>query len=67
MKKQPEPLEAKLNLCPSSDQRDQARLAVEHAKQTSMTAAATRCSWRILRGFDIEKVKILSVGQVAIR
>jgi hypothetical protein len=28
-------LEAKLNRCPSSDQREQARLAVEHAKQTA--------------------------------
>ena len=27
--------EAKLNQCPTSDQRDQARLAVEHAKQTA--------------------------------
>jgi hypothetical protein len=26
-------LEAKLNQCPTSDQRDQARLAVDHAKQ----------------------------------
>jgi hypothetical protein len=26
-------LEAKLNRCPSSDQRDQARVAVDHAKQ----------------------------------
>ena len=28
-------LEAKLNLCPNSDRRDQAQLAVEHAKQTA--------------------------------
>ena len=28
-------LEAKLNRCPTSDQRDQARLAVEHAKRTA--------------------------------
>ena len=28
-------LEAKLSRCPTSDQRDQARLAVDHAKQTA--------------------------------
>jgi hypothetical protein len=30
-----ETLEAKLSLCPNSDQRDQTRLAVEHAKKTA--------------------------------
>jgi hypothetical protein len=35
--------------------------------QSSMTAAARRCCSKTRRGFGIEKARILSVGQVAIR